>query len=244
MDISIILAAGKGTRMESDLPKVLHKLNGEELLSYVLKASKGAGFKNNYIIVGYKQEEVKEAFKGEYFIYQPTGDDKPYGTGYAVMQAIPHINDSDNVLILCGDVPLIKSSTLASLLDYYNTDNLDGIILTAIMDDPFGYGRILKDETGNVIKIVEEADATKEEKSIKEINSGTYIFKGKHLKEALNKLTTDNKNNEYYLTDVINIFYENNLKVKTFEISDNNEIIGINSKEDLKNVEKLINDII
>lgn len=241
MDIGIILAAGKGTRMESDLPKVLHKLNKKPLLYYVLESSKKAGISKNYIIVGYKAEEVKINFKEEEFINQPIGDGKPYGTGYALMQAIPNIKDDDNVLILCGDVPLIKSKTLKSLLNYYKKNNLDGVVLTADLDNPTNYGRVLKDKDNNVIKIVEEADANKDEKKIKEINTGTYIFKGKYLKNALEKLTTDNKNNEYYLTDVLYIFYKEDLKVKSYKIIDNKEITGINTKEDLKYVNSILN---
>ncbi len=242
MNISIILAAGEGTRMKSKTPKVLHKICGKPILEYVIDASKFANVEKNYVVVGHGGDEVREYFKDEDVIFktQPMGEQYPYGTGYAVMQAINHIEDDENVLILYGDTPLISSETIEKLLDYHKENEYKGTVLTAYVEEPTGYGRIIRNENGEISKIVEQKDATEEELQIKEINSGIYCFKGKDLKEALGEIDNDNAQGEYYITDVIAILKAKNQKVGAFLIDNPDEIYGINSKVQLAFCEKIM----
>ncbi len=242
MNISIILAAGEGTRMRSEKPKVLHEVCGNPILSYIIKASKNAYIEKNIVVVGHGGEDVKNYFYGEdiVFVNQPIGEGVPYGTGYAVMQAKDYIEDDSNVIILYGDTPLITENTIDKLIKYHEKENFAGTVLTAYFDDPTTYGRIIRDELGNLDGIVEEKDATIEEKKIKEINSGIYCFKGNLLKKALNKIDNDNAQGEYYITDVIKILKDEGYKVGAYTIEDSTEISGINTRVQLAFSEKIM----
>lgn len=242
MDVSIILAAGEGTRMKSDMPKVLHKVAGKPILEYVINASKYANMKKNIIIIGHGADKIREHFKDEDLIFeeQPIGEDAPYGTGYAVMQGVNHIEDNSNVLILCGDTPLIKGKTLEDFINNHKEENYYGSILTTIVENPTGYGRIKRDELGNVLAIVEEKDCNYEEKLISEINSGIYCFKGRALKDALKKIDTNNAQGELYITDVIGILREEEKKIGGFILEDRDEIYGINSRLQLAESERIM----
>ncbi|GFN35219.1 bifunctional UDP-N-acetylglucosamine diphosphorylase/glucosamine-1-phosphate N-acetyltransferase GlmU [Tepidimicrobium xylanilyticum] len=242
MNISIILAAGEGTRMKSKIPKVLHKICGKPMLEYVLRASKNANIEKNYVIVGHMGDKVKEEFNEWDVVFktQPIGEEYPYGTGYAVMQAIDYIEDHSNVVILYGDTPLITGETIKKLIDYHENNGYDGTVLTAHLEDPTGYGRIVRDSKGQILKIVEHKDATEEELKIKEINSGIYCFKGEKLKRALNNITNDNAQGEYYITDVITILKEEGSRVGAYAIEDSNEIHGINSRVQLSFSERIM----
>ncbi|MDR7855664.1 bifunctional UDP-N-acetylglucosamine diphosphorylase/glucosamine-1-phosphate N-acetyltransferase GlmU [Tissierella sp.] len=242
MNISIILAAGEGTRMKSKLSKVLHKVCGKPILEYVIDASKGAAVEKNIVIVGHGGDMVKEYFKDEPIVFktQPIGDDVPYGTGYAVMQAVDHIEDNSTVIILYGDTPLITENTINNLMNYHNENEFQGTVLTALLDNPTGYGRIIREENGHILKIVEERDASEEEKKIKEINSGIYCFNGKLLKYALGKIDNNNAQKEYYATDVIGILKDEGYKVGAFVIADSNEIHGVNSRVQLASSEEIM----
>lgn len=243
MNISIVLAAGEGTRMKSNIPKVLHRVCGKPMLEYVIEASKDAGIDKNCVIIGHGGSKVKEAFSNAdnvVFKNQPIGKEYPYGTGFAVMQAKEYIEDNSNVVILYGDTPLITSKTIKELIKYHLDSNNYATVLTAYIEKPTGYGRILRDENGNLIRIVEEKDANEEEKKIKEINSGIYCFKGKHLKAALNKINNNNAQGEYYVTDVIGILKEEGYKVGAYLIDDATEIYGVNSRVQLAFCEKIM----
>lgn len=242
MNISIILAAGEGTRMKSKKSKVLHEVCNKPILDYVVKASRGANVSKNIIVVGRNREELMEKYDGEDLIFkeQKIGPEYPYGTGYALMQTIDEIEDEANVLILYGDTPLIKEETIRELLEFHGERKLDGTVLTALVDEPFGYGRIVRDLDGSLLKIVEEKDSSLEEKAIKEINSGIYVFNGRLLKYALGKIDNKNAQNEYYATDVIKVLKDEACKLGAFILEDQEEILGVNSREQLAFCEKVM----
>lgn len=235
MEISIILAAGEGTRMKSKTSKVLHKVCGKPLLSYVIESGKAANLEKNIVIVGHSGEMVKEYFKDDDIIFktQPIGEDVPYGTGYAVMQAVDEIEDNSTVVILYGDTPLIREETVKSLLSYHKENDFKGTVLTAVLSKPKGYGRIVRDRDGYISKIVEDKDASTDEKMINEINSGIYCFDGALLKHALENITNDNSQNEYYITDVIEVLKSEGHKLGAYIIEDPIEISGVNSRVQL-----------
>lgn len=246
MDISIILAAGEGTRMKSQIPKILHKVCGKPLLEYVVNASEGAGINKNIVIVGHGKEEVRKYFQDRNVIFkeQPIGKDIPYGTGFAVMQGKEYIEDEGIVVVLCGDTPLITEDTLKELLAFHKKGGFDGTVLTALLDDPEGYGRIERDEVGNISRIVEQKDANEEEQNIKEINSGIYCFDGSLLKYALGKLNNDNAQGEFYITDVVGILRSEGYKIGAYIVEDNLEIHGVNSRIQLAISEKIMRNMI
>ncbi len=244
MNISIILAAGEGTRMKSKLSKVLHKVSGKPILQYVIEASKGAKIEKNIVIVGHSGDQVREYFSDSDidFRSQPIGQGVPYGTGYAAIQALDAIEDDSTVLILYGDTPLITRGTIEKLLGFHNENKLDATVLTAILPYPKGYGRIIRSLDGSVEKIVEEKDASEDEKAINEINSGIYSFKGNLLKLALNNLDNNNAQNEYYITDAIEILRDKGYNVGGYIIDDPNEIHGVNSRSQLAFSESIMRD--
>lgn len=232
MDISIVLAAGEGTRMKSKIPKVLHKICGKEIIKYVIEASQGAYINKCILILGHGRDQVIQSLRDHDVIFenQPIGEGFPYGTGFAVMQGVRHVNDNDTVLILNGDVPLISSQTLKAFLDFHKNEGAAVSVMTAIFDNPKGYGRIVSEDTGEVTAIVEERDATEFEKNIKEINSGIYCFSGKELKMTLTRLDTNNSQNEYYITDAVGLLKKEGKKVCGFRIDDVMEISGVNNR--------------
>lgn len=242
MIISIILAAGEGTRMKSKLPKVLHKVCNKPILEYVVDSCRNLDVYKNIVVVGHGGDKVKEYFKGYPLIFkeQPIYDGAPYGTGYAVMQALDEITDDSTILILYGDTPLITKETIEKLVDFHKSNEYEATVLSAIIQDPKGYGRILRNSEGNILKIVEHKDANEFERDIKEINSGMYCFNGKSFKDALSKITNDNSQNEYYITDVISILNKEGHKVGVCIMDDPMEIHGVNSKVQLAFCEKIM----
>lgn len=241
MNITIILAAGEGTRMKSRKSKVLHKIVNRTLVDYVYDASCDAGSDKTIIIVGKNKVEVEEKFKDKVlYKEQKIGKEYPYGTGYAVQLAVDEINDDDNVLILSGDTPLIKGETLQKLLEEHIAMNSKATVLTAFINDTTGYGHIIKDNNGKFLKIVEDKDATIEEKRVKEINSGIYVFNGRALKNSITKIDQNNVQNELYLTDAIKVLVQDGEHVSTYKLDDIEEIYGINSKLQLFEAEKIM----
>ncbi|APT76570.1 bifunctional N-acetylglucosamine-1-phosphate uridyltransferase/glucosamine-1-phosphate acetyltransferase [Marinitoga sp. 1137] len=228
----LILAAGLGKRMKSKYPKVMHKILEKELVNWVIDTAKELNPTEIGVVLGYKGELVEKILPEGIKIYYQK---EQLGTGHAVMSAEEFLNDED-ILILYGDTPLITASTLSKLIDKHKNTNADATILTAILDNPAGYGRIVKDENGKFINIVEDADASEEEKKIKEINSGFVIFKGDKLKNALKELKPNNNQGEYYLTDVPKML-EN---VETYVLEDFSEALGINNRIQLANAEKIL----
>lgn len=230
---TVILAAGKGTRMKSDLVKVLHPLYGKPLLSYVVEVARSAGSHDISIIVGYQADAVREKFRGWglNFIEQR----EQLGTGHAVLQARERFADyTGAILILCGDVPLLQSSTLRSLWACHRKEKTAITVLTTVLTNSTGYGRIVKGPDGKVSRIVEERDATEAEKKIKEINAGIYCVNSPFLFDALRKINNENAQQEYYLTDIIAIAHESGDGVGSLIAADHREVMGINTPQELR----------
>ncbi|WP_281086297.1 sugar phosphate nucleotidyltransferase [Eubacterium ruminantium] len=241
----IILAAGKGTRMKSDLPKVVHKCMGSSMVHHVIEASKKAGAGAICAIVGYKADEVKNVIKAENSADIENGiisfalQEEQLGTGHAVKCAGDFIKGKGNVIVLCGDTPLITGETLKKLYEKHVEEGNGVTVLSAIFDDPSGYGRIIRDESGAFLAITEDKDCTEEQKKIQEINSGMYIFDEEMLYKALDEIKNDNAQGEYYLPDAIEIIRGYGKKVNAFATGSKEEILGVNTVEQLKNAEKI-----
>ena len=229
---ALILAAGKGTRMKSDLAKVLHSIEGKPLLYYVLEAARGAGAEKIVVIIGHQAQKIREQFSGSGFVF--VEQKQQLGTGHAVLQARPELGDYQGLtVILCGDVPLLKPATIKNLIKDHIAAGACVTVLTTALPDPRGYGRILKNDDGNIIKIVEQNDATDAEKKITEINTGIYCVNTPFLFSALEKINNNNKQKEYYLTDIIEITCQAGRKVKAYLTKDYLEVMGINTSEEL-----------
>ena len=238
MFTSVILAAGMGTRMKSKMPKVLHTVCGKPLSKWVIDASKAAGADKVCAVVGHKAETVKEVL-GDVCEFALQAEQK--GTGHAVMQAIDVIkNSKGEVVILNGDTPLITAETINKAIEYHKNNDNQATVITAILDDATGYGRIVRDNDGSVLKIVEQKDASEEEKKINEVNSGMYVFDAQSLVYALDKITPNNAQGEYYLTDTLEILLRAGKKIGGYAISDNDEIRGINDRVQLNEAEKIM----
>src|SRR3989339_483323 len=235
----IILAAGKGTRMKSDLPKVFHEILGEPMLTYVLESVKKLNPAKTLLVVGHKRDLLMDYYK-EWeleFVVQ----DNQLGTGHAVMQAKPFLEDfSGTVLIVNGDVPLISTETLKDLITFHEAKKAAATDLTAVLDDAGNYGRIVREPNGELLKIVEKKDATPEELKIGEFNTGTFCFDKEALFAALAEVKAENAQKEYYLTDTIHILRAKRLPVYAHQAKDTTETLGINTKDELIAVEKIL----
>ena len=237
---AVILAAGKGTRMKSELPKVIHEALGKPMVQYSIEAALEAGATASDIclVVGHKADMVKDVV-GDSVTY--VTQTEQLGTGHAVKCASEFIGNDGMTMVLCGDTPLITGKTLKKLVETHKAEGNAITVLTAIAEDPTGYGRIIKDSWGKFVKIVEQKDATLEEQRVDEINSGMYIFDSKILSIALAELKNDNAQGEYYLTDTIEIVKTKELgAVATMIIDDIDEIKGVNSPEQLAEAEEIL----
>ena len=236
--IAIVMAAGKGTRMKSKNSKLVQKIYGKEVVKRAVENAQKAGVRDIVAVVGYKKEEVMKVLGDNIkYAYQ----DEMLGTGHAVMQAKEYLKGKKGkVLVLNGDVPLIRPETLNKLIEKSIENKEYATLLTAIYDDPTGYGRIVRDEGGNIEGIVEEKDTTPEQKKIKEINAGIYCFDIEALLKALEKVTPNNKQGEYYITDVIQIMNDSGLKTGAVLVEDNTEILGINDRIQLGILTKVL----
>ena len=234
---ALILAAGKGTRMESELPKVLHTCCGKPMVSHVIDAARGAGADRVVVIAGYKSEMVHEELKDTVLYAEQT---EQLGTGHAVMCAADQLGDEGETLVLCGDTPLVTADTLKRLSEAHRSAGNGVTVLSAILEEPKGYGRIIRDAEGSFLKITEDKDCTEEERLTKEINAGMYLFDTAMLKDSLKKLTNDNAQGEYYLTDTIELIKSAGGRVDAMPVEDTNEILGVNTKAQLKNAEDIM----
>ncbi|MCF2624901.1 bifunctional UDP-N-acetylglucosamine diphosphorylase/glucosamine-1-phosphate N-acetyltransferase GlmU [Fusobacterium perfoetens] len=233
---TLILAAGKGTRMKSDLPKVIHKVNGIPMVKKILNELEKLGTEENILILGHKKEEIlKELGEIKYAVQE-----EQLGTGHAIMQAENLLKDYEgDVMILYGDTPLLRHETLKAMYEAHKKSGVATTILTSVYENPFGYGRIVKNGE-KVTAIVEEKEADEETKKIKEVNAGVYCCNAKELFAALKKVTNNNEKGEYYLTDIVGIQVGEGKTVASFVLEDNREILGVNSKVELAEASKIL----
>lgn len=241
MDIkSVILAAGKGTRMKSETPKVLHEIFGKTLVGYVLDNVKNIT-SENFVIVGHHAEEVEKFVKTNYENAKTVLQTPQLGTGHAVSMVCPMLEDYKGlVLILCGDTPLITEETLLNFVDFHKSQNSDLTVMSTIFDNPTNYGRIIREQDNTLKCIVEEKDATQEQKAVKEVNAGIYCIDWSKVQPAFCQLTSNNAQGEYYLTDIIEWGKKNNLNVNAYIMENNEEIFGINSRLHLAEATKIM----
>lgn len=231
----VILAAGQGTRMKSKIPKVLHKVLDKPMLDHVMEAAQVVTNIKPIVVIGHMSDMVREHLgdKAEIALQE-----EQLGTGHAVMMAEHYIDDEDEVLILCGDTPLIKGETLKEMTKI-KSEGYAAVVMSAVEDDPTGYGRIIRDESNDFRRIREQKDASEEEKAIKEINAGMYIINGKLLKENLSKLSVNNAQREYYLTDVLEHIKNAGHRIGVYQ-ADKMEIMGVNSRLQLSEAERIM----
>ena len=235
----IILAAGKGTRMKSNRAKVLHEIVGVPMIRYVVESAL-AVVDEVVVVIGHEAEEVRKAltpYKSLRFAVQ----EEQLGTGHAVVCALPEVSpDIKDVVVLCGDTPLIKPTTVRSLIDQHRARDSRLTLIATKLAEPFGYGRIVSDGHGNPICIVEESDASESEKKIQTVNSGTYCINMPFLKKALASLKNDNAQGEFYLTDVVAGAYQDGKPAVVLEINDTIQVIGVNTREEKAKAEKFL----
>ncbi|MCA9014404.1 MAG: NTP transferase domain-containing protein [Planctomycetaceae bacterium] len=237
---AVILAAGKSTRMKSELPKVLHPILGRPMIEYVLDAARAAHCQKMVVIVGHKAEEVKAALAHHSDVeFALQADQK--GTGHAVMMSAENLADHDGpVLVLAGDTPLLKGSSLARLLEIQQQNQAACVVGTATTKANQGLGRIVRDADGTFLRIVEQKDATPEEAAIEEINTGCFAFDGRQLFHALEQLKPDNSQAEYYLTDCAEILLKQGQTVLADPVFDIQEAMGVNTQEQLAEVAEIL----
>lgn len=240
---SIILAAGKGTRMKSEKPKVLHEIFGKALVGCVIDATNNTKLiDENFVIVGHQAEKVEEYINKNYKNAKTVLQSPQLGTGHAVSMVLPYLNDyKGEIIILCGDTPLITEDTLKEFIQKHREMNSDLTVMSAIVENPTNYGRIIRNTNGKLNSIVEEKDTTDEQKKVNEINAGIYCLNWEKIKQAFNELTSNNAQGEYYLTDIVEWANKKSLNVNAYILKDNTEIFGINSKLNLAEATNLLN---
>lgn len=240
----VVLAAGKGTRMnqgtESDMPKVMYEILGKPMIDYSVANLKNAGIEKIVLVVGYKKELVQEYF-GDQVEYAT--QEEQLGTGHAAMMAENILKGKSEAVLVCyGDMPLYKPETIKELIERYMAEKPTVAMLTVVFEDPMklAFGRIIRDDKGELIAIREQKDCNEEEKKVQECNPGFYIFDADWLWDNFSKLKSNNAQKEYYLTDMIAIAKLQGKKIISTEVSDETEVLGINTPEQLKEVESII----
>jgi len=238
--VAIILAAGGSTRMNTQVAKVLHEVCGRPMLAYVLDACRKIGISKIFVVIGFSADEVKERFAGADDIVWVRQDEQ-LGTGHAVLCCKEHLRDFEGqTLVLCGDGPLIRATTLKTLIGKHESGQSAATLATAVLDDPSGYGRIVRDDYGNLQGIVEHSDCTPEQLKIKEINPSNYLFDNQVLFEALEKIRPENVKKEYYLTDAVSGIIATGHKVEAITAVPSDEALGINSRAQLSAASKIM----
>ena len=236
----IILAAGKGTRMKSDKAKVLHEIDGQPMVYYVVETAKKIAGDHVIVVVGYQKDTVVQAVMKNarpHFAVQAEQN----GTGHAVMCAMPLVDPGvRNVVILCGDVPLISAETIRNLISRHDEENATVTVLAVEVENPKGYGRMITCPDGSLQKIIEEADASDEEKKIRLVNAGIYCVSKAYLAAALCRIKSNNAQNELYLTDIVEIASNDNKKIGMCIGPSSAEVIGVNTCDDLNNAQRIM----
>lgn len=237
---AIILAAGKGKRMKSDMAKVLHPLCGKPMLAYSVDSARNLGAEKIAVVIGHQADLVREAFKDEDLIFVEQLEQ--LGTGHAVLQTRDVFHGYDGtILILCGDVPMLSPATIRALLEVHILEQSVVTIMTTILDDPSGYGRVIKERgEGAILRIVEEKDASSAEKRVKEINTGIYCVESGFLFGAVASIGNENVQKEYYLTDIVGMASQKGLKTRSFITANFFEVMGINTLDDLATASRLM----
>lgn len=235
---AVVLAAGKGTRMKSDLPKVLHRIADRPLLDHVLDAVEAVGITHTVVVVGHEAALVEKSCQraGLDFVLQ----EPQLGTGHAVQVAVDSLRKGGYCVVLAGDVPLLRSSTLQSLIDGTVSSGAAAVVLTCVVEDAGAYGRVVKDDSGQVLRIVEAKDANEAELAIGEYNTGVFCFRTDLMIEALGSLTTDNQQGEYYLTDTVAYLVNAGQRVAAVATHDPGEVVGINTVDELAAAENIL----
>lgn len=228
---AVVLAAGKGTRMKSDKAKVLHEVFFKPMVHHVLDSIQQIPVQQSIVIVGHQQERVASSLKE--YEYIPVTQQEQLGTGHAVLCTETACTNAEQVMILCGDTPLVRPEMLQALLEQHLDTDATLTLLTTSLDNPFGYGRIVKDALHDVVEIVEQKDATPEQQKICEINAGIYVVKKDFLFSALHQVGTDNSQGEVYLTDIVSIAVNSGHKVHNFSHPEAIDVLGVNSRVEL-----------
>ncbi|MBC03641.1 MAG: hypothetical protein CMJ34_10125 [Phycisphaerae bacterium] len=238
---AVILAAGKGTRMQSDLPKVMHEVAGRPMVHWVVDACRDAGASRIVVVVGHRAELVRDSLSDQSDVEFVTQEEQ-LGTGHAVDQAREALAGSPDhdVLVLCGDGPLIRTETLRILLDRHRESGADATLATAVIEDPAGYGRIVRDENGDFARIVEQKDADETELAIREVNPSYYCFRTGRLFDRLSRTSNDNANGEYYVTDVFGITRTDGDRVAVVDAVPAEDILSINTPDQLAEVDEIL----
>lgn len=235
---AIILAAGKGTRMDSDLPKVCHEVGGRAMVCAVVDACRAAGCGRIIVVVGYKQELVREALRE--FDVEFAVQDEQLGTGHAVQCAKDALAGfGGDVFVLCGDGPLIHASTLETVLTRHRSQGAQGTLATSVIENPDGYGRIVRDGSGGFVSIVEQKDATPEQLAIREVNPSYYCFDAGSLFDALARVERNGSSGEYYVTDVPEILLGDGGRIEVIDAVPPEDVLSINTGEDLREVDRI-----
>ena len=238
----VIMAAGKGTRMKNpDMAKVMYQINGKPMIEHVVDLALDLESENTVVVVGWQKDSVIEHLASTGKRVTCVVQSPQLGTGHAAMQAEPALRDFEgDVLVLSGDVPMLRFTTVRDLLTLHRAKDASATVLTAILDDASGYGRIMRNSDGTVISIIEDKDATEEQRAIREINSGIYVFNKSDLFQGLTHITPNNVQKEYYLTDVFDYFRQKNLRVCAVTAKNAQEIQGINTLQQLEEARSLM----
>ncbi len=238
---AIILAGGKGTRMKSDLPKVLHEVCGQPMVAYVMDACRQAGCDKLIMVVGHQADRVKDVFSGQDADVAWVLQEPQLGTGHAVMVCQDELADlTGEVLVVAGDGPLLTADTLTKLLQTHRDESAACTLATSILDEPGAYGRIVRDEQGNLREIVEALEATDAQKQIQEVNVSLYCFDAAALRDVLGKLTNDNAKGEYYLTDALGILRSEGKTLAAVPAVPAEEVLSINDRHQLAEVNRIM----
>lgn len=235
---AVILAAGLGTRMKTDTPKVMHKVGSETILARVVSSLRKAGIEKMIAVIGYKAELIESSFKEQDITF--VRQEELLGSGDALARAVPHLEEDGNVLVTCGDAPLISEETFSSMIKIHEGEDAAATLLTCRIDDGADYGRVVRDDGGNVLKIVEAKDLEGRQKEINEVNVGTYCFKNADIRKFISEIKINEKKQEFYLTDMVDILVSRDRKVSSVECREE-EFIGINSRKELAMANKIVN---